>query len=127
MHLKLDAKYDKKAGFNFSIYIKNLLKTIRMVGLQSQFQNVFVNKKVKENVDKTHRWTSIHKLIFFCSWQKICLYIYNAIAYEKIFNDQAFFFLNDKAFFFLDIVPNNIYNTAFRQFENVKRRQWHTI
>ena len=78
MHLKIDVKYGKKAGFNFTIYIKNLLKTIHMEGLQSQFQNV--NKKVKENVDKTHRWTSIHKLNFFAVWQKICLYVYNAIV-----------------------------------------------
>ena len=76
MHLKLDVKYGKKAGFNFKIYIKNLLKTIYMERLQSQFQNV---KKVKENVDETH-WTSIHKLNFFAVWQKICLYIYNAIV-----------------------------------------------
>ena len=55
------------------------------------------------------------------------IYIYNAIVLERIFNDKAFFFLNDKAFFFLDIVPNNIYNNAFRQFENVKERQGHTM
>ena len=73
VHLKLDVKYGKKAGFNFTIYFKNLLKTIHMERLQSQFQNV--NKKVKENVDETH-WTSIHKLILFAVWQKICLYIH---------------------------------------------------
>ena len=78
MHLKIDVKYGKKAGFNFTIYIKNVLKTIHMEGLQSQLQNV--NKKVKENVDKTHRWTSIHKLNFFAVWKKICLYVYNAIV-----------------------------------------------
>ena len=74
MHLKLDLKYGKKAGLNFTIYIKNLLKTIHMEELQSQFQNV--NKKVKEKVDKTRRWTSIHKLNFFCSLAKsmsICI------------------------------------------------------
>ena len=73
VHLKLDVKYGKKAGFNFTIYIKNLLKTIYMERLQRQFQNV--NKKVKENVDDTH-WTSIHKLNFLAVWQKICLYNY---------------------------------------------------
>ena len=71
--IALDVKYGKKAGFNFTINIKNLLKTIHMERLQSQFKNV--NKKVKENVDETH-WTSIHKLNFFAVWQKICLYIY---------------------------------------------------
>ena len=67
MHLKLVVKYGKKAGFNFTIYIKNLLKTIHMERLQSQFKNV--NKNVGENVDETH-WTSIHKLNFFSVWQK---------------------------------------------------------
>ena len=71
-------KYGKKAGFNFTIYIQNLLKTIHIERLQSQFQNV--NEKVKENVDKIHRWTSIHKLNFFSVCQKKCLYIYNAIV-----------------------------------------------
>ena len=73
MHLKLDMKYGKKAGFNFTIYFKNLLKTIHMERLQSQFQNV--NKKVKENVDETH-WTSIHKLIFYLQFGKKYVYIY---------------------------------------------------
>ena len=67
-------KYGKKAGLNFTIYIKNLLKTIHMERLQRQFQNV--NEKVKENVDKTHRWTLIHKLIFFLQFAKKYVYIY---------------------------------------------------
>ena len=55
------------------IYIKNLLKTIHMEGLQSQLQNV--NTKVKEMLTRHRDGHQFIRCLFLAVWQKICEYI----------------------------------------------------